>query len=98
MSIDCIEELKKEVINVQGAEVVCVLEKVVDVADYYSVNIGGIGQEVFGPEEYAREFYEDCKARAMKGPVDGKYLFISDKDREEALEEYRQCPWYEEGR
>ena len=91
--------LIKDVINVMGVEVVCILEKIVDVATvYYSVNIGGVGQEVFGPEEYARKIYEDCKARAMQGPVDGKYFFLSDKDREDALAEYKQCPWYKEGK
>lgn len=88
-----------EMINVLGVEVVCRLEKIVGVGTvYYSVNIGGLGQEFFGPEEGARKFYEDCKAQAMKGPVDGKYLFLSDKDREDALAEYRRTPWYEEGK
>lgn len=88
-----------EMINVLCVEVVCRLEKIVDVETvYYSVNIGGEGLEFFGPEEDAMKFYEDCKARAMKGPVDGKYLFLSDKDREDALAVYKRCPWYEEGK
>lgn len=88
-----------EVINVKGVEVVCSLEKIVDVVTvYYAVRIGDESQEVFGPEEFAMEVYKDYKARATKGPIDGKYLFISDEDRDFALAIYKETPWYEEGK
>ena len=91
--------LLKEVIDVMGVKVVCILEKVVNfVTAYYAVSFGGEGIDVFGSEEFARKVYEDCKAQAMKGPVDGKYFFLSDKDCEDALAVYKQCPWYEEGK
>lgn len=91
--------LLKEVFDVMGVKVVGTLEKVVNfVTAYYAVSIGGEGIDVFGSEEFARKVYEDCKAQAMKGPVDGKYFFLSDKDREDALAEYRRTPWYEEGK
>ena len=92
----------RESLDIQGDKVFIEMMKIVDGASYYSIMIysGDFNAEcidVRGSEEFAVKVYEDCKARAMKGPVDGKYLFISDEDREDALAEYRQCPGHKEG-
>ena len=82
------EELVKEAISINGVVVDCSLTKMSDIEEvYYSVKIGNEEVTVIAPEEYAMESFEELKERAMKGPVNGKYIFQSDEEREDALAE-----------
>ena len=84
-------EILRDVIVVMGEAVLCFLEKVIDeTRSYYVIGIGDHECEIHEPEESARQVYMECMDRAMKGPVGGSYLFLSDEERREHVEYLNQ--------
>ena len=84
-------EILRDVMVVMGEAVFCFLEKVVDgTKTYFVIGIGDYEREIPGPEESARQVYMECMDRAMKGPVGGRYLFLSDEERREHVEYLNQ--------
>lgn len=84
-------EILRDVIIVMGEAVFCFLEKVIDeTKTYFFIGIGNHECETPGPEESARQVYMECMDRAMKGPVGGRYLFLSDEQRREHVEFFNQ--------
>lgn len=84
-------EILRDVIVVMGEAVLCFLEKVIDeTRSYYVIGIGDHECEIHEPEESARQVYMECMDRAMKGPVDGRYLFLSDEERRVHVEYLNQ--------
>lgn len=76
-------EILRDVIVIMGEAVSCFLEKVIDGAKTrYFVGIGDDEREISGPEEHAKKVYRQCRERARKGSIEGKYLFLSDEERD----------------